>query len=140
MSYEPMNTAPRDGSPVLLKPRAGSGLKHPFVGRFHTGSEDWGFAAPVGFGGITDEWLDGWMALPTDGVIASDDAQDAARYRKLRGWMSSNVPKGWQEVERMGALCAWMDWAAMNDYLDGLPECAVGLMSKPADGVPEGSK
>jgi hypothetical protein len=40
-----------------------------FVGR-HPGitsrHEDfgWNFAAPVGYGGIPDEWLEGWMPLP----------------------------------------------------------------------------
>lgn len=56
---------------------------------------------------------------------------DAGRYRKLRGWMSSNVLEGWREVENMGALCAWQDRGAMNEYLDSLPECKVGLMSGP---------
>lgn len=53
---------------------------------------------------------------------------DAARYRKLRGWMSSNVPEGWEEVCRMAALACWMDWAAFDGYLDALPRCNVGLM------------
>lgn len=61
---------------------------------------------------------------------------DAARYVKLRGWMSSNVPEGWSEVERLGALAAWESWDAMDAYLDSLPECSVGLMSKALRGIP----
>lgn len=57
--------------------------------------------------------------------------RDAARYRKLQGWMSSNVPEGWQEVERMAALCAWQSQEDMDSYLDSLGECQLGLMSPP---------
>ena len=52
------------------------------------------------------------------------------RYRKLQGYMSSNVPEGWQEVERMGAISAWSCWEDMDNYLDALPECNVGFMHK----------
>jgi len=55
-------------------------------------------------------------------------AADAARYHKLRGWMSSNVQEGWQEVERAGAVAAWMGWQEADAYIDALPECTVGLM------------
>ncbi len=63
---------------------------------------------------------------------------DAARYRKLQGWMSSNVPEGWREVENMAALCAWQDWAAMDAYLDTLGECNVGLMFRADRPVDDG--
>lgn len=124
MSYEPMNTAPRDGSPVLLKPRAGSGLKHPFVGRFHTGSEDWGFAAPVGFGGITDEWLDGWMALPPDGVTAAPERAVVA-----------------QDVQASGDPGAWTCGACgFRGFWHGGPHCMPGPHGLPripgTSGVP----
>jgi hypothetical protein len=70
------------------------------------------------------------LRFPITRIVGWSDARDAARYQKLRGWMSSNVPEGWIEVERMGALCAWESWDAMDAYLDSLPNCAVGLMSK----------
>ena len=54
-------------------------------------------------------------------------SKDAERYRKLQRWMSSNVKEGWQEVESMGALCAYMSWGDMDRYLDELPDCNVGL-------------
>lgn len=56
--------------------------------------------------------------------------RDAMRYHKLRGWMSGNVKESWQEVENMGALCAWESWDAMGEYLDSLSECNLGLMEK----------
>lgn len=57
-------------------------------------------------------------------------AADAARYHKLRGYMSSNVQEGWGEVERIGAVAAWMSWQDADAYLDALPECNVGLMER----------
>lgn len=62
--------------------------------------------------------------------------RDGARYRKLRGWMSCNVPEGWREVECLGALAAWVSWDVFDGYLDSLPRCTVGLMSPPAKPTP----
>lgn len=62
--------------------------------------------------------------------MSDQDKKDAERYRKLQGWMSSNVPEGWEKVEMMGGLCAWMSWDHMDMYLDSLPECNCGLMEK----------
>lgn len=64
------------------------------------------------------------------GAVPSDVMLDAMRYHKLRGWMSGNVKESWQEVENMGALCAWESWDAMDEYLDSLSECNLGLMEK----------
>lgn len=67
---------------------------------------------------------------------------DAVRYRKLRGWASSNVPEGWKQVERFGSLCAWQSWEDADGYLDSLPWCNVGLMgnsSPEAAGVKSGA-
>lgn len=73
-----MDTAPLDGTPVLLKfkddmsqfdkednfhTKELSGLY--FVGRNRGDLMLWGFAAPVGYGGFPSDWLDGWMPLPT---------------------------------------------------------------------------
>lgn len=63
----------------------------------------------------------------------------AARYRKLRGWMSSNVPEGWQQVEQLAAIACWVDWQAFEDSLDALPECNVGLMQR-ASCTPSGAQ
>lgn len=72
--WRSMKSAPKDGAPVLLKvkevlPRPDDRLAGvQFVGRNVLGRDDydygWSFAAPVGYGGIPDEWLDGWMPLP----------------------------------------------------------------------------
>lgn len=64
-----LDSAPRDGSPVLLKMREKlpsrldgfEGIQ--FVGRWG-GYMHWGFAAPVGVGGFNDELIEGWMPLP----------------------------------------------------------------------------
>lgn len=58
---------------------------------------------------------------------------DAGRYRKLQLWMASNVKEGWQEVEKMGGISAWMSCADMDQYLDGLGDCNVGLCKKPTE-------
>lgn len=52
---------------------------------------------------------------------------DAERYRKLRRWMSSNVKEGWNEVEQLGAIGAYLDWDTFDAQLDSLPDCNVGL-------------
>lgn len=53
------------------------------------------------------------------------------RYKKLRGWMSSNVPEGWNKVENLAAVAAYMSWETMDQELDALPECNLGLCAKP---------
>jgi hypothetical protein len=72
-----MDSAPHDGTPVLLKFKDDlsqydkcdhysmtkwNGLY--FVGRNRGDIQEWGFAAPVGQGGFPDAWLDGWQPLP----------------------------------------------------------------------------
>ncbi len=59
--------------------------------------------------------------------MTEQDQIDAARYRKLRQWMSSNVKEGWQEVENLAAIACYVDWEHFDMSLDALPECNVGL-------------
>jgi hypothetical protein len=56
-----------------------------------------------------------------------DNRVNAARYKKLRRWMSSNVQEGWTEVEHLGGIASWQGWNDMDQYLDTLPECEHGL-------------
>lgn len=59
------------------------------------------------------------------------DKVDAERYRKLRRYMGSNVKEGWDIVCQLGGVCSWVGWDAMDQYLDELPECNVGLAQLP---------
>ena len=58
---------------------------------------------------------------------------DALRYRKLQRWMSSNVKEGWGVVEQLGAVAAWQGWDEMDQFLDSLEECNVGLCETKCD-------
>jgi hypothetical protein len=78
MDWQPIETAPKDRTPCLLRfknpvpndrddLRVWDGLR--FVGRHPGIMEDgfdigWSFAAPVGHGGFPDEWFAGWMPVP----------------------------------------------------------------------------
>lgn len=57
--------------------------------------------------------------------------EDAARFRKLLRWMSSNVKEGWDEVQRLAGVATYVDWEEARAYLDALPECNVGLSAAP---------
>ena len=73
LTMNPMETAPLDGTPVLLKfhddlskqgilgVRRWEGLM--FVGRNQGGISEWGFAAPVGTGGFPAAWFQGWYDI-----------------------------------------------------------------------------
>ena len=63
---------------------------------------------------------------------ADELRKDAERYRKLRGWMSSNVKEGWGRVTDLSAVFCYVSWQEGDSYLDNLPECNVGLMQKDA--------
>jgi len=86
------------------------------------------------------EFAQKYYPIQMNGLIAEIEAElkkpdpepDALRYAKLRSWMSSNVKEGWQEVERLGAIAACVNWDEFDKYLDELPECNVGLCERRA--------
>jgi hypothetical protein len=76
--WQDIATAPKDGTPVLVKikddlspwgiVKGGFGNTHSFQGLYAVmrcldDIMGWGFAAPVGRGGFSDEWLDGWQPI-----------------------------------------------------------------------------
>lgn len=68
--WQDIATALKNGVPVLLKFKAAlpsrvenfAGIV--FVGCNRGNLSEWQFAAPVGMGGIPDEWLEGWQPAP----------------------------------------------------------------------------
>ncbi len=66
-----IKSAPRDRTSILLKVKDAPFLPDRcedlagiwLVGRSDS-MGDWGFAAPVGYGGIPDKWIEGWLPLP----------------------------------------------------------------------------
>lgn len=74
--------------------------------------------------------LDDYLAAKMEESWSEQTKIDAARYRKLQMWMSSNVIEGWSVVEQLGAVAAWEGLYAMDDYLDSLDECDVGLCKR----------
>lgn len=70
--WQPMDTAPTDGTRVLLLFKPEDELPHwlgafggvPFVGSNRADSMHWCFAAPVGAGGFVASQFVGWQPLP----------------------------------------------------------------------------
>jgi hypothetical protein len=56
---------------------------------------------------------------------------DAFRFHKLLGWMSSNVKEGWDQVCMVASVATYVSHPEACEFLDSLPECNVGLMAKP---------
>ena len=78
---KPMNDAPNDGTPVLVKVKEdlsefgvssdGIGDTYLFCGlhavmQSYGDIRGWSYVGPLGRGGFPDEWLEGWWPLPEE--------------------------------------------------------------------------
>lgn len=90
----PMDSAPKDKTPLLMKlkddlspyNRMADDWHTRWQGRWivaaHPGIADdgfdigWSFAAPVGHGGFSDAWFDGWMHLPSRSTPAQKETEE----------------------------------------------------------------
>jgi len=125
--WEPMETAPKDGTEVLLFALFDIGLCY-----WSDKMDSWTWGAGNRFNNPSH-----WMPLPeipskgnhlhAQPEPLSDGEINEGRYKKLRRWMSSNVREGWQEVKNLAAIAVWEGWDAFDSYLDEMPECNVGL-------------
>lgn len=73
----------------------------------------------------------GWEINEPPKLTVAEMKADAARYRKLQRWMSTNVPEGWAEVERLAGISTHVSFEMMDKMLDELPICNVGLCEVP---------
>jgi hypothetical protein len=69
----PIEDAPRDGTPVLIKLKdrihVSGGIMDRWQGKVFVGihrkdAYHWSFDAPIGVGYIRDEWIEGWAPRP----------------------------------------------------------------------------
>lgn len=88
-AWRPMSDAPRDRTDILAKTRPDiypeehnrSGWNNRSVVIRHEGivNDDfdmgWSVAAPVGYGGMPDEWFVGWQPLPKSPITYPPDSE-----------------------------------------------------------------
>ena len=81
-----------------------------------------------------DIWRSDDPAIPK--VLSREEIElltlNSDRYKKLRGWIGCNVPEGWNQVDKLRAVAAYVSYDDMDKELDALPECTIGLCSPPA--------
>ncbi|MBS0966638.1 hypothetical protein JK165_11165 [Acetobacter okinawensis] len=97
-AWRPMRDAPRDRTDILAKTRPDvypeahhrSGWNNRSVVIRHDGivNDDfdmgWSVSAPVGYGGIPDEWFLGWQPLPTPPNATPQAAPDTISIPEVR--------------------------------------------------------
>lgn len=124
----PMYTAPRDRTPILVRFKDKLAHIRPdlknWEGRYcvvsHPGwavdgfDVGWGIAAPVGYGGIPDEWLAGWMHLPMDAPSSVQEKQDNADCSKISNGLEVHDDNGRCRANRDGE-CSWSDCPQSRD-------------------------
>jgi len=88
-AWQPIETAPRDSTPVLLLVKSTNHLPDgrwyhaladiQFVGFNRGDAMEWCFSAPIGQGGILDKWIAGWKPLPPANFAGQQRIVEAAK-------------------------------------------------------------